>query len=73
MEETLLDTESKKNKNTREKDEWTRAAAKASACRHFRPDDEEKRVADDAVSCFNCRYRRWAVEAAFTCLKRSSS
>ena len=46
------------------------AAMAAVKCADFRADVEEELVADDPVSCFNCRYRRWTT-ASFTCQKRS--
>lgn len=42
-------------------EEWETAARQAAVCATFRPDVEEEQVADEAVSCYNCRYRRWAV------------
>jgi hypothetical protein len=44
-------------------DAWGEAAEKAKACRTFLPDVEEELVADEAVSCYNCRYRRWQADA----------
>jgi hypothetical protein len=43
-------------------EEWAVAARQAAACRTFRPDVEEEHVADEGVSCYNCRNRRWAVD-----------
>ncbi len=50
------------------KDDWTDAATAAECCADFHPDVEEEIVADDRVSCYNCRYRRWTT-ASFTCMK----
>ena len=41
-------------------EEWAAAARLAAACGTFRADVEEEHVADEGVSCYNCRYRRWA-------------
>jgi hypothetical protein len=41
-------------------DEWVPAARLAADCRAFRPDVEEEQIADERISCYNCRYRRWA-------------
>jgi hypothetical protein len=48
-------------------DEWSAAARLAQDCRMFCPDVEEEQVADEAVSCYNCRYRRWTA-ADICCL-----
>jgi hypothetical protein len=48
------------------KDHWTGAAKAAGSCPDFRADVEEEIVADEPVSCYNCRYRRWTA-ASFTC------
>jgi len=40
-------------------DEWTTAAGLAADCNVFRSDVEEEQVADERISCYNCRYRRW--------------
>ncbi len=44
------------------------AAQAAQQCGKFHADDEDEWVADEEISCFNCRYRRWTVES-FHCLK----
>jgi len=46
--------------------DWPDAARIAARCAGFRPDEEDEQVADDPVSCFNCRYRRWTA-SSFTC------
>jgi len=48
-------------------EEWDVAARQAAGCATFRADVEEEQVADEAVSCYNCRYRRWAAQG-ITCL-----
>ena len=48
------------------KDDWSGAARMAARCTEFSPDVEEERVADEARSCFNCRYRRWT-PVSFIC------
>lgn len=48
------------------KDAPVSAADAAIACISFRPDAEEEIVADEPVSCYNCRYRRWSADS-FTC------
>jgi len=47
-------------------EDWQGAARAAVLCSSFRPDVEEERIADEPVSCYNCRYRRWTA-ASFTC------
>jgi hypothetical protein len=44
------------------------AAALASVCGSYRPDDDDEDPLAGAVSCFGCRYRRWARDG-FTCTK----
>ncbi len=51
------------------KDDRPGAAGVAGNCRYFRTDVEEELVADEPVSCYNCRYRRWTADS-FTCLKQ---
>jgi len=46
---------------------WPAAAAIAGRCGSFRADDEDEQCADDELSCFNCRYRRWTADS-FACL-----
>lgn len=48
-------------------DAWSAAAGHAAGCQTFSPDVEEEWVADDVVSCYNCRFRRWTA-ASFTCM-----
>ncbi|HBS60656.1 MAG TPA: hypothetical protein DEA44_15520 [Firmicutes bacterium] len=50
------------------KEDWDNAARIAAACAAFREDDEAEQIADEAQSCYNCRYRRWT-RAAFACCK----
>ena len=50
------------------RDDWAGAARIAAACDTFRPDEEDEQVADDPLSCYNCRYRRWTV-TSFSCRK----
>ncbi len=45
---------------------WADAAEIALDCIFFTADDEDEQVADELVSCYNCRYRRWTAES-FTC------
>jgi len=49
-------------------EDWERVAHVASSCGRFRADVEEEWVADERLSCYNCRYRRWTA-ASFACLK----
>lgn len=48
------------------KENWPEAAAMATRCGVFVADVEEEMVADEARSCYNCRYRRWTA-LSFTC------
>lgn len=50
------------------KDNPAAAACEAVACNRFEPDDEDEMVADEPVSCYNCRFRRWTRES-FVCCK----
>ena len=51
------------------KESFAEAAALAENCPSFNEDCEDELVCDDAVSCYNCRYRRWTAES-FECIKR---
>jgi len=44
------------------REEWVPAANQAVGCGEFRPDVEEEQIADEKLSCYNCRYRRWAAD-----------
>lgn len=50
------------------KQDWSTAARIAENCPHFQEDDEDELVADETVSCYNCRYRRWTTKT-FVCCK----
>lgn len=50
------------------KKDWAVIARIAAACPAFEPDDEDEMVAEEVISCYNCRYRRWTAES-FTCYK----
>ena len=50
------------------KDDWAGAAEAAGNCADFRADVEEDMIADEPVSCYNCRFRRWT-SSSFTCQK----
>jgi hypothetical protein len=40
----------------------------ASACRHYCEDVDEELFLEETLSCFNCRFRRWA-RSGFSCFK----
>jgi hypothetical protein len=48
------------------KKDWTEAAAEAEKCLRFKVDVEEEMVADETISCYNCRFRRWT-SSSFVC------
>ena len=60
------------NKGEREftgsKQDWNTAAKAAEECSCFQEDDEDELVADENISCYNCRYRRWTA-SSFICCK----
>lgn len=49
------------------KESWAEAGRLALDCRAFVPDVEEEQVAEEELSCYNCRFRRWGA-SSFTCL-----
>lgn len=49
------------------RENWPAAAAIASSCTKFNADDDDEQCAEETLSCYNCRYRRWTAES-FTCL-----
>jgi len=49
------------------KRDWQTAAGIAAICQGFMDDDEDELAADEAVSCYNCRYRRWTADS-FLCM-----
>ncbi|HEX3011701.1 MAG TPA: hypothetical protein VHQ70_06630 [Syntrophomonadaceae bacterium] len=50
------------------KEDWDVAAQLAENCSEFKADDEDEIVADEPVSCYNCRFRRWTRDS-FVCCK----
>ncbi len=54
------------------KEDFAQAAETAAGCAAFRADCEEECVADEAVSCYNCRYRRWTRDG-FVCMKENKT
>lgn len=54
------------------KGDWQEVAEIAIHCPEFKPDDEDELVADEPISCYNCRFRRWTVKS-FACLNQSPS
>ncbi len=40
----------------------------ALSCTNFSEDYEEEQEADEPISCYNCRYRRWTSNS-FICMK----
>ena len=54
------------------KNDWSEAAEIAGSCPHFLEDYEGEIVAEEARSCYNCRFRRWTA-ASFVCLKSKKS
>ena len=57
------------NEFTGGKNNSSLAAFTAQNCKNFKPDEEEEVVADEPISCYNCRYRRWS-EKSFLCCKQ---
>ncbi|SMD07191.1 hypothetical protein [Sporomusa malonica] len=55
------------------KKEWTGAAAAAESCLAFHSDVEEEAVADEIISCYNCRFRRWTRSSFICCNSTTSS
>jgi len=50
--------------------DWAVAARIAGDCPHFKEDDEDELVADEASSCYNCCYRRWTVKSFICTIKK---
>jgi len=44
----------------------------AVECGKFLADEEEEFAADEMVSCYNCRYRRWTPDG-FMCMKKQAN
>jgi len=49
------------------KQDWNAAVKAAEECSCFREDDEDELVADENISCYNCRYRRWTAKTFICC------
>jgi uncharacterized radical SAM superfamily Fe-S cluster-containing enzyme len=41
----------------------------AVGCASYMDDDEDEKVIDEAITCFNCRYRIWR-NVGFTCYNK---
>jgi hypothetical protein len=54
------------------RESWAEAADIAEKCSSFVSDVEEEQIADEARSCYNCRYRRWTARSFF-CMAATSS
>lgn len=50
------------------KNAYETAERAALQCVFFAEDCEEECVADEEISCYNCRYRRWT-DKSFICMK----
>ncbi|WKY48725.1 hypothetical protein Q5O24_05255 [Eubacteriaceae bacterium ES3] len=50
-------------------DEWATGASTALVCKQFKEDVEEEWVAEELVSCYNCRYRRF-VKDGIVCTQK---
>lgn len=48
--------------------DWQIAAGIAAGCPGFLDDDEDEMAAEEPVSCYNCRYRRWTADS-FSCME----
>lgn len=53
-------------------EDWGCAVQRATVCQAFRPDVEEEQIADEKVSCYNCRYRRW-IQAGISCAAQKTT
>ncbi len=69
MDKNFFKNNSNKKQFIGGKEDWKNAKQVAENCKHFILDDEDEIIADDLVSCYNCRYRRWTSKT-FTCQKR---
>jgi len=49
-------------------DQWEKGHAIALNCSEFKPDVEEEWLAEETISCYNCRYRRF-VGSGIRCMK----
>ena len=56
------------NENHLNLDDWNQGHATALACSQFKQDVEEEWVAEELISCYNCRYRRWT-QTGIQCMK----
>ncbi|WP_020676742.1 hypothetical protein [Geopsychrobacter electrodiphilus] len=61
-----LGNESGKKQFRAGREAWSLAAEQARTCPSFRADDEDEQCAEEELSCYNCRYRRWTADS-FTC------
>lgn len=49
-------------------DDWRQGHTTAQTCLQFQQDVEEEWVAEEMISCYNCRYRRWE-QTGIQCMK----
>lgn len=57
------------DKNKLPTDDWQRGHEIAINCSEFRQDVEEEWLAEEIISCYNCRYRRF-IGSGIQCAKR---
>ncbi|OPX88844.1 MAG: hypothetical protein A4E53_01804 [Pelotomaculum sp. PtaB.Bin104] len=50
------------------RDDLSAAEILAKACPVYQDDVEEESFLEDALTCYNCRFRRWA-RSGFSCYK----
>lgn len=56
------------DKNKLPVDDWQGGHEIAFTCNEFNPDVEEEWLAEETISCYNCRYRRF-ISNGIQCLK----
>lgn len=49
--------------------DWAAGASVANSCEHFKEDVEEECIAQEIISCYNCRFRRF-VENGIVCTQK---
>lgn len=50
------------------KEDFTATKILAQACSYYLEDVEEELYTENKITCYNCRYRRWA-NTGFSCYK----
>lgn len=68
MQNNLILNNSNKSESEGSRYHFQLSSILANNCPNFTLDDDDECVAEETISCLNCRYRKWT-QHSFLCLK----